>query len=80
MAIGHTSAMKSVGLGVSEYRIDSGPGYRIYFGREGTTLILLLGGGTKRRQQKDIAKAQQHWSDYKFWKENESDGDNERLS
>jgi putative addiction module killer protein len=50
--------MKGVGGGVLEYRIDFGPGYRIYLGRDGVTNIILLGGGTKQRQQRDIAAAQ----------------------
>jgi putative addiction module killer protein len=62
---GNLSNAKSVGSGVSEYRIDSGPGYRIYFGRDGDTLIILLAGGTKRRQQKDIEAAHERWSAYK---------------
>ncbi|MDE0040348.1 MAG: hypothetical protein OXU77_22710 [Gammaproteobacteria bacterium] len=41
------------------------PGYRIYFGRDGETLIVLLGGGTKRRQQSDIETARRHWRDYR---------------
>ncbi|HEY8670995.1 MAG TPA: hypothetical protein VIL63_09160 [Terriglobales bacterium] len=40
--------------GVYEYRLDFGPGYRIYFGKDGEILVILLGGGTKKRQQKDI--------------------------
>ena len=59
------SNAKSVGAGVLEYRIDSGPGYRIYFGRDGVTLIVLLGGGTKRRQQADIETARRLWRDYR---------------
>ena len=59
------SNAKSVGVGVFEYRIDFGPGYRIYFGIEGTKLILLLGGGTKKRQPKDVAEAQRLWHEYK---------------
>jgi len=51
--------------GVVERRIDSGPGYRIYFGRDGDKLILLLAGSTKRRQQKAIATAQELWREYK---------------
>ena len=48
-----------------EYRIDFGPGYRIYFSRDGETLVIVLGGGTKQRQQSDIAAAQTRWIDYK---------------
>lgn len=57
--------MKGVGAGVLEYRIDFGPGYRIYFGRDGDQLVLLLGGGTKKRQQNDIEAARSRWGDYK---------------
>ena len=56
---------KGVGEGVLEYRIDSGPGYRIYLGLDGETLIVLLGGGTKRRQQDDIDAAKALWRDYR---------------
>lgn len=62
---GNPSNVKSVGGGVLEYRIDFGPGYRIYLGRDGEAIIILLGGGTKRRQQRDIAAAQARWIDYK---------------
>ncbi len=48
-----------------EYRIDWGPGYRVYFGRDGETVVILLTGGTKQRQQRDIAKAKEWWADYK---------------
>ena len=65
MAAGNLSNAKSVGEGVSEYRIDFGPGYRIYFGRDGAALIILLCGGTKKRQQRDIDKAKLHWAEYK---------------
>jgi putative addiction module killer protein len=57
--------VKGVGAGVQEYRIDFGPGYRMYFGRDGYRLVILLAGGTKSRQQNDIAIAQQRWADYK---------------
>jgi len=60
--------MKSVGDGVREYKIDFGPGYRIYFGMDGNTLIILLGGGSKKRQPRDIAEAKARWSDYKIRK------------
>lgn len=56
---------KSVGSGVCELRIDHGPGYRVYFGQEGTTLVLLLCGGEKSTQSKDIEKAHGYWKDYK---------------
>ncbi len=58
-------AAKGVGLGVMELRLDFGPGYRIYFAKDGATLVILLGGGTKRRQQIDIGAAQQLWREYK---------------
>jgi putative addiction module killer protein len=56
---------KSVGGGVCELRVDHGPGYRVYLGQDGKTLILLLCGGTKRTQAKDIEKAHAYWKDYK---------------
>jgi putative addiction module killer protein len=51
MEQGNLSNAKSVGEGVLEYRIDFGPGYRIYFGRDGKALVILLTGGTKQRQR-----------------------------
>ena len=65
------SSVKGVGAGVQEYRIHSGPGYRIYFGRDGDTLIVLLGGGTKKRQQRDIETAREFWLDYRSRKRKE---------
>ncbi len=65
LAQGHTAAIKAVGEGVWEYRIDSGPGYRIYFGKDGDRLVILLGGGTKKRQQNDISAAKALWKTYK---------------
>jgi len=65
MEQGNFSNAKGVGEGVLEYRIDFGPGYRIYFGRDGNTLVILLIGGTKKRQQRDIDAAQAYWRDYK---------------
>jgi len=55
--------------GVSEYKIDFGPGYRIYFGQEGDELVILLGGGAKKTQDKDIQIAQMLWAEYKQAKE-----------
>jgi putative addiction module killer protein len=69
---GNFSNVRGVGTGVYEYKIDFGPGYRIYFGKDGETLVILLGGGTKRRQQKDIATAQECWADYKQRKRQET--------
>ncbi len=65
MEQGNLSNVKSVGEGVLEYRIDFGPGYRVYLGRDGDTLVILLTGGTKKRQQRDIAAAHEYWRDYK---------------
>jgi putative addiction module killer protein len=62
---GNFSSAKSVGAGVSELRLDFGPGYRVYFGRDGERLVILLGGGTKKRQQADIAAAHKFWAEYK---------------
>jgi putative addiction module killer protein len=62
---GNVSNVKSIGEGVLELRIDFGPGYRIYFGRDGDTWVILLTGGTKRRQQRDIDAAHIYWQDYR---------------
>jgi putative addiction module killer protein len=59
------SNVKGVGGGVFEYRIEFGPGYRIYFGKDGENLTILLGGGTKKRQQRDIDTALTLWKEYK---------------
>jgi putative addiction module killer protein len=65
MGMGNLSNVDSVGQGVHEYKISFGPGYRIYFGRDGDELIILLAGGTKKKQSRDIAEAQKLWADYK---------------
>jgi putative addiction module killer protein len=62
---GNKSSIEGVGEGVSEYKIDWGPGYRIYFGKDGDQLVILLGGGNKKRQNRDIADAKAAWSEYK---------------
>jgi putative addiction module killer protein len=54
-----------VGAGIVEYKINFGPGYRVYFGIDGEQVVILLAGGTKQRQQNDIRSAQQRWNDYK---------------
>jgi putative addiction module killer protein len=65
MEQGNLSNVKGVGEGVQEFRVDFGPGYRIYFGRDGEMIIVLLVGGTKKRQQRDIDAAHAYWQDYK---------------
>jgi len=65
MEQGNLSNVKPVGEGVLEYRLDFGPGYRVYFGRDGDVLVILLTGGTKKRQQRDIEDARAYWRDYK---------------
>ena len=71
MEMGNLSNAKGVGGGVLEYRVDFGPGYRIYFGRDGDALIILLGGGTKGRQQRDIEAAVVSWREYRRRKRQE---------
>ena len=72
MEQGNFSHAKGVGAGVYEYKIDFGPGYRIYFGKDGDRLVILIGGGTKKRQNKDIQAAQECWADYKRRKKQET--------
>jgi putative addiction module killer protein len=69
---GALSNVKAMGEGVSEYRIDFGPGYRVYFGMDGQALVILLIGGTKKRQQRDIDTAKSLWADYKARKKGKS--------
>jgi putative addiction module killer protein len=65
ISLGNFSNVEGVGSGVFEYKLDFGPGYRIYFGKDGQGLVILLGGGTKRRQRRDINAALANWQDYK---------------
>lgn len=71
MEQGNFSNVKGVGAGVYEFRIDFGPGYRIYFGKDGDQLVILLAGGTKKRQDADIVAAKERWRDYKLRKRQE---------
>ena len=71
MEAGNLANVRDVGRGVLECRISVGPGYRVYFGRDGDTLIILLGGGTKARQQRDIEGAHELWQEYRRRKQQE---------
>lgn len=57
LSLGNPGDVKPIGSGVSELRIDYGPGYRVYFVQRGPMLIILLAGGDKRTQERDIKKA-----------------------
>ncbi len=65
LAAGNAGDHQGVGSGVLEIRMQTGPGYRLYFGRDGDQLIILLGGGIKRRQAADISMAKDRWLDYR---------------
>ncbi len=65
MEDGNFGDSKSVGGGVLELRIHFGAGYRVYYGRDGDTIIILLGGGSKRRQSADIEAAKARWAKYR---------------
>lgn len=58
---GNLSGLKALGGGLLEWRVNAGPGYRLYFGRLDATTLVLLGAGDKRRQDKDIAACRQRW-------------------
>ena len=62
--LGNFGDCKSVGGGVEELRIDFGPGYRVYYGREGALVVVLLCGGSKKSQARDIVTAQRQWKGY----------------
>jgi len=57
LSLGNPGDVKAVGNGISEMRVDHGPGYRVYFAKRGSTLVLLLCGGDKRTQSADIKRA-----------------------
>src|SRR5580692_10211777 len=62
---GNLGDCKALGDGVSELRVDYGPGYRVYFGQQGRALVVLLCGGDKRTQERDIRLAKQYWQQFK---------------
>ena len=64
LELGNTSNIKWF-QGIGEYKIDWGPGYRIYLAQDGKNLIVLFGGGTKKKQQSDIDKAKELYKEYK---------------
>ncbi len=65
LALGNFGDCKPLREGVSELRIDWGPGYRLYYAMVGRTCVLLLCGGDKRKQPSDIARAIEYLKDYK---------------
>lgn len=73
LRLGNFGDCKSVGSGVFELRIDFGPGYRVYFGQVGKTLMVLLCGGDKSSQVKDIKNANKFWDDYQKRQPEESE-------
>ena len=64
MKSGHWGDSRSVGQGVTELKIDFGPGYRVYYLRDGHTVVVLLCAGHKRSQKADILRAQEYAADY----------------
>lgn len=66
LGLGNFGDCKSVGSGIFELRVDFGPGYRVYLGQAGDTVVVLLCGGDKSSQTKDIKNANKFWADYKF--------------
>lgn len=65
MELGNFSNSKSVGSNVWEAKIDFGPGYRVYYGKDGEKIIILLAGGSKKKQQQDIQRAKELWFEFK---------------
>jgi putative addiction module killer protein len=62
---GNFSNTKGIGGGIFEYKIDYGPSYRIYFGKDGKRIVIILGGGTKKRHKQDSNAAEAYWKNYK---------------
>ena len=64
LELGNFGAAKHLRGGISELRLDFGPGYRVYYGLDGKKVVILLGGGDKRRQSADIKAAARRWENY----------------
>ena len=77
VGLGNFSNVKGVGAGVFECKINFGPGYRVYFGKDGEQVVILLGGGAKQRQQIDISVALGRWEDYKQRKKQQKEKEGE---
>jgi putative addiction module killer protein len=78
LELGNTSSIKWFD-GIGEYKIDWGPGYRIYLARDGKQLIVLFGGGTKKGQQSDIEQAKELYQEYKRRKKKASEDENDEV-
>uniref|UniRef100_Q3AR08 Addiction module killer protein n=1 Tax=Chlorobium chlorochromatii (strain CaD3) TaxID=340177 RepID=Q3AR08_CHLCH len=65
VAQGNFSNVAPIGAGLSEIKINVGPGYRVYFAKKGSTILILLGGSNKKDQSQAIEKAKQLWEEYK---------------
>ncbi len=65
LTLGNFGRCRFLNEGLGELKIDWGPGYRVYFGQNGLTLVLLLCGGDKSSQDKDLKKAKELWIDYR---------------
>lgn len=63
--LGNVGQHRGVGSGVMELKVDTGPGYRVYFATSGRQTLILLAGGSKRSQRRDIALAHERWSDFR---------------
>lgn len=68
LELGNTSNVKRLKGGIFEYKINWGPGVRVYFGQDGDKLIILLAGGTKQRQSRDIERAAALWKEYLIYR------------
>ena len=71
LEVGNFSNVKGVGQGLFETRIHFGPGYRVYFGKDGNQVVILLAGGAKKTQAQDIRTARLSWKNYKKHREQE---------